>query len=91
MGHYSTTFWQVRSVITMTCNPEWIEIQQELHPGQTPQDRPDLVTRVFRAKLQNLKDEIFKKEIFGIFVAHVFVVEFQKWGLPHIHLLLILK
>ena len=73
------------------CNTEWIEIQQELHPGQTPQDRPDLVTRVFRAKLQNLKDEIFKKEIFGIFVAHVFVVEFQKRGLPHIHLLLILK
>lgn len=77
--------------ITMTCNPDWIEIQQELRPGQTPQDRPDLVTRVFRAKLQDIKDQIFKKEIFGIVVAHVFVVEFQKRGLPHIHLLLILK
>ena len=77
--------------ITMTCNPDWIEIQQELHPRQTPQDRPDLVTRVFIAKLQDLKDQIFKKEIFGIVVAHVFVVEFQKRGLPHIHLLLILK
>ena len=91
MGHYSTTFWQVRSVITMTCNPDWIEIQQELRLGQTPQDRPDLVTRVFKAKLQDLKEQIFKKEIFGIVVAHVFVVEFQKRGLPHIHLLLILK
>ncbi|XP_015160729.1 uncharacterized protein [Solanum tuberosum] len=75
----------------MTCNPDWIEIQQELRPRQTPQDRPDLVTRVFRAKLQDVKDQIFKKEIFGIVVAHVFVVEFQKRGLPHIHLLLILK
>ena len=77
--------------ITMTCNPDWIEIQQELRPGQTPQDRPYLVTRVFRAKLQDLKEQIFKKEIFGIVVAHVFVVEFQKRGLPHVHILLILK
>ncbi|XP_015167740.1 uncharacterized protein [Solanum tuberosum] len=77
--------------ITMTCNPEWIEIQQALLPGQLPQDRPDLVTRVFRAKLQDLKDQIFKKEIFGPIAAHVFVVEFQKRGLPHIHLLLIFK
>ena len=77
--------------ITMTCNPDWIEIQQELRPGQIPQDRPDLVTRVFRAKLQDLKEQIFKKEIFGIVVAHVFVVEFQKRGQPHIHLLLKLK
>ena len=64
--------------ITMTCNPDWIEIQQELRPGQIPQDRPDLVTRVFRAKLQDLNDQIFKKDIFGIVFAHVFVVEFQK-------------
>ncbi|XP_060178219.1 uncharacterized protein LOC132608159 [Lycium barbarum] len=48
--------------ITMTCNPDWVEIQRELGAGQTPQDRPDLVTRVFRAKLQDLKDQIFKKE-----------------------------
>ncbi|XP_069149753.1 uncharacterized protein [Solanum lycopersicum] len=77
--------------MTMTCNHDWIEIQQELRPGQTPQDRADLVTRVFKAKLQDLKEQIFKKEIFGIVVAHVFVVEFQKRGQPHIHLLLKLK
>ncbi|XP_049354827.1 uncharacterized protein LOC125819439 [Solanum verrucosum] len=77
--------------ITMTCNPEWTEIQEQLCAGQVAQDRPDLVTRVFRAKLQDLKDQIFKKEIFGPTAAHVFVVEFQKRGLPHIHLLLILK
>ncbi|XP_049350419.1 uncharacterized protein LOC125815062 [Solanum verrucosum] len=77
--------------ITMTCNPEWTEIQEQLCAGQVAQDRPDLVTRVFRAKLQDLKDQIFKKEIFGPTAAHVFVVEFQKRGLPHIHILLILK
>jgi hypothetical protein len=33
--------------ITMTCNPEWPEIQSELLPGQKWPDRPDLVARVF--------------------------------------------
>nr|XP_016462367.1 PREDICTED: uncharacterized protein LOC107785554 [Nicotiana tabacum] len=77
--------------ITMTCNPDWVEIQQELGKGQTPQDRSNLVTRVLRAKLQDLKDQIFKTKKIGIVAAHVFVVEFQKIGLPHIHLLVILK
>ncbi|XP_016544204.1 uncharacterized protein LOC107844258 [Capsicum annuum] len=75
----------------MTCNPDWVEIKENLLEGQLPQDRPDLVTRVFRAKLQDLKDQLFKKKIFGPIAAHVFVVEFQKRGLPHIHLLLILE
>ncbi|XP_009791383.2 uncharacterized protein [Nicotiana sylvestris] len=77
--------------IIMTCNPDWAEIQENLCEGQFAQDRPDLVTRIFRAKLQDLKDQIFKKKIFGPVAAHVFVVEFQKRGLPHIHLLIILE
>jgi hypothetical protein len=47
--------------LTMTCNPNWDEIKCELYPGQTPQDHPDLVVRVFRAKLQELKDRLLKK------------------------------
>jgi hypothetical protein len=35
--------------LTMTCNPNWEEIKNELKSHQTPQDRPDLVVRVFRA------------------------------------------
>ena len=58
---------------------------------QAPQDRPDLLTREFKAKLHDLKDLMFINEIFAIVVAHVFIVEFHKRGLPHIHLLLILK
>ncbi|XP_043694170.1 uncharacterized protein LOC122644840 [Telopea speciosissima] len=34
--------------ITMTCNTEWFEIQEELEPGQVPQDRPDLTARVVK-------------------------------------------
>ncbi|KAL7137613.1 hypothetical protein ABFS83_10G105100 [Erythranthe nasuta] len=77
--------------ITMTCNPEWAEIQENLYPGQKAQDRPDLTSRVFRAKLQDLKDQLFKKEILGKVAAHVHVIEFQKRGLPHAHMLIILK
>ena len=40
---------------TMTCKLDWIDIQTELCPGQTPQYRPYLVTRVFRAKLNKIQ------------------------------------
>jgi hypothetical protein len=69
--------------LTMTCNPNWNEIKHELYPGQTPQDHPDLVVRVFREKLQELKDRLLKKDILGRVQAHVYVVEFQKRGLSH--------
>ncbi|PWZ33301.1 ATP-dependent DNA helicase PIF1 [Zea mays] len=77
--------------LTMTCNPNWDEIRRELLPGQTPQDRPDLVVRVFHAKLQELKHRLTKHDILGKVRAYVYVVEFQKRGLPHAHFLLIMQ
>ncbi|KAK8942878.1 hypothetical protein KSP39_PZI009132 [Platanthera zijinensis] len=77
--------------LTMTCNPSWPEITNELHPGQTAQDRPDLVSRIFHAKLQCLTDDIFHKGVLGRVIAHVHVVEFQKRGLPHAHMLFIFR
>ncbi|CAN6685077.1 unnamed protein product [Malus baccata var. baccata] len=76
--------------ITMTCNPSWEEIKSELLAGQTPQDRPDLLTRVFRAKLERLKEDIIEKEVLGNVVAYAYVIEFQKRGLPHVHMLVVL-
>ena len=40
--------------ITMTANPKWPEISDNLLHGQSSSDRPDLVVRVFHAKLQSL-------------------------------------
>ncbi|ONM01236.1 hypothetical protein ZEAMMB73_Zm00001d030646 [Zea mays] len=77
--------------LTMTCNPNWDEIRRELLPGQIPQDRSDLVVRVFHAKLQELKHQLTKQDILGKVRAYVYVVEFQKRGLPHAHLLLIMQ
>jgi len=77
--------------ITMTCNPNWPEILENLYDGQTPVDRPDLIARVFRLKLQELLDDVTFKSIFGTIVAKVYVIEFQKRGLPHCHMLIILS
>jgi ATP-dependent DNA helicase PIF1 len=77
--------------LTMTCNPKWDEIKNELYPGQTAQDQPDLVARVFRAKLEKLKRRLLKKDILGKVRAYVYVVEILKRGLPHSHFLLIMK
>ncbi|AQK55106.1 hypothetical protein ZEAMMB73_Zm00001d051768 [Zea mays] len=77
--------------LTMTCNPNWDEITRELLPMQSPQDRPDLVVRIFRAKLEELKKRLTKHDILGKIRAYVYVVEFQKRGLPHVHFLLIMQ
>ena len=76
--------------ITMTANPQWREIKEALLPGQTPADRPDLVDCVFRAKVQELKAHLFKHGYLGRTVARVWTIEFQKRGLPHIHMIIFL-
>lgn len=73
--------------ITMTCNPRWPEIAQHLLSHQTAQDRPDLCTRVFHAKLHAMLDDLVKKKVLGAITAHCYTIEFQKRGLPHAHLL----
>ncbi|XP_065684594.1 uncharacterized protein LOC136096905 [Hydra vulgaris] len=74
--------------ITFTCNPKWSELTENLYPGQTANDKPDLVTQVFKLKLNNLLNDIFKHGVLGKVVTHVQVIEFQKRGLPHAHILL---
>jgi len=72
----------------MTANPRWQEIVDELLPGQNPADCPDLVSRVFHLKKNHLLKGIVKDGVLGRVRAHVYVIEWQKRGLPHMHLLL---
>ena len=72
----------------MTCNPKWREIQENLQPGQNDSDRPDLVSRVFHLKLKELLIDINDRELLGKVDAKIYVIEFQKRGLPHAHILL---
>jgi hypothetical protein len=76
--------------ITFTANPRWLEIVRELLPGQQPTDRPDLIARVFRLKVQELLADL-KNGLFGPYAGHVYTIEYQKRGLPHMHLLLFLQ
>ncbi|XP_075194167.1 uncharacterized protein LOC142294949 [Anomaloglossus baeobatrachus] len=75
--------------VTMTCNPKWVEITEHLEPWQHVEHRPYLVARIFRLKLKSLLQDI-KNGLFGTVIAMVHVIEFQKRGLPHAHILLIL-
>lgn len=74
----------------MTANPNWPEITRMLKPGQRASDRPDLVARVFRQKSEHLLHLIMKVGVLGKAVAQVHMIEYQKRGLPHMHLLIIL-
>jgi hypothetical protein len=76
--------------VTMMCNPYWDEVDRELFPSQTPQDRPELVVRVYRSKLHNIHDRLIKKKHFGVVWTYAHVTESQKRGLPHEHFLLVM-
>jgi hypothetical protein len=65
-------------------------IMCELKPFEKPQDRPDLCVRVFRLKFGFLMEDLLKKHVLGKVIAQINVIEFQKRGLPHAHILLIL-
>ena len=77
--------------ITFTCNPRWPEITENLQPGQDASNRPDLVARVFNLKVKELIEDIVDNKVFGPVKAYFYVIEFQKRGLPHLHLLLMLQ
>lgn len=47
--------------LTITCNANWVEIKQDLAEGERAQDRSNLVSRIFRAKLVALKKILREK------------------------------
>ena len=76
--------------ITFTANPAWPEVVAALLPGQTASERPDIVARVFFLKFMSLLNDVMKRRVFGHAVGYVYTVEYQKRGLPHIHLIVFL-
>ena len=77
--------------ITFTCNTRWKEFTENLLPGQLVSDRPDIVARVFQMNFPELLNVITKRHIFGVIVADLHAIEFQKCGLPHTHMLFIFQ
>ena len=57
---------------------------------QTASDRLDIVARVFNLKLKAFLANLIQHNMLGVVIAYIYVVEFQKRGLPHAHILLIM-
>ena len=80
--------------ITFTCNPKWPEIQRLLTMNLSQLDLTVETCRVFHIKLASLMEDLLGTNghpgIFGHVIGNIFVIEYQKRGLPHAHILLIL-
>jgi Helitron helicase-like domain at N-terminus len=72
----------------MTANPRDDEIYETFrrHYGDGSL-LSDIVARVFAYKAKQLKHEIKVKKIFGDVRNIISVTEFQKRGLPHVHMI----
>ncbi|GBO13310.1 hypothetical protein AVEN_163385-1 [Araneus ventricosus] len=51
----------------------------------------NLLVRVFNLKLKSLMDDMAVHGVLGKSIAHVYTIEFQKHGLPHAHILILLR
>ncbi|XP_076032999.1 uncharacterized protein LOC143020461 [Oratosquilla oratoria] len=81
--------------MTFTMNPAWTELEesstQTKSTSKNKGDRPDLVSRIFKMKIDSLIDDLTVRCVFGKVKAYLYSVEWQKRGLPHIHILLWMK
>ena len=57
--------------LTFACNPKWPEIRINLSliPGQKPEYRPYIISRIFKIKLDHLLKTIKSGVIFGPIIA----------------------
>ncbi|KAF8083395.1 hypothetical protein N665_0776s0020 [Sinapis alba] len=80
-------------VVLVTANPNWVELSQHLdaYGGESANSRPDLECRLFKLKLDEMVSDFKKGVFFPKTSAVVYTIEFQKRGLPHVHILLWLE
>ena len=60
-----TKFGKPDLFITFTCNPNWREINENIQPYEKASDRPDVVVRVFKQKLEDCLYDIEQRHCFG--------------------------
>lgn len=62
--------------LTMTCNTQWPEIKSmmEYFPNVDVSDKPDVISRVFKLKLDQLLDLIKKKNYFGKCIGGIYFI-----------------
>jgi hypothetical protein len=77
--------------ITVTCNPEWPEFARVLPVGSSIHDHPDIVARVFWLRFKRVMQDIVDGAVFGEVLSYCYRIEWQLRGLPHAHVLIILR
>ena len=61
--------------ITLTCNPNWPKIRRVLAPlNLKATDRPDIISRVFRLKYEQMLSDLTKNHLLGKIVACKFAI-----------------
>ena len=74
--------------LTITANPRWPEIHENLLPNQSANDTPYIVSRVFQLKHKEVLHDLLKQHVLGHVTAFLYTSEFQKRGLPPVHIVL---
>ncbi|XP_076066143.1 uncharacterized protein LOC143039784 [Oratosquilla oratoria] len=77
---YVTCYGSPDYFITFTMNPHWRELQVAMDDTgsagiRSIGDRPDLISRVFKLKVDSLMHDLVSKQIFGRVKAHLYGVE----------------
>jgi hypothetical protein len=76
--------------ITMKANAKWFEIASSTPPGLKSYNNPVETARVYRLKAKELIYQIERMGRFGKVLSYFMTIEFQKRGLPHLHLMVTL-
>ena len=92
--------------LTLTCNLKWPKIRRVLsNMNSIASDRPNIISRVFRIKFDQLLSYLTKNHLNGrviackyistfyyyeLIILYMYTIEFQKHGPPHANLLLFL-
>ncbi|XP_076958324.1 uncharacterized protein LOC143634021 [Bidens hawaiensis] len=67
--------------LTITCNPGWPEVKRFLKDTNlNSEDRPDILCRIFKMKLDSMIKLLKDKALFGKIKTAVYTNEFQKHG-----------
>lgn len=67
--HFADVFGPPDLFVTFTCNPQWAEIGRLLMDIQRANDQPDIISRVFKMKYDELLANIRQRHYLGKTVA----------------------
>ena len=77
-------------VVSMICNPNWLEIRTQMPADAHWTNCMDIVTRVFVQKFDALVDVIVGQRLFGPVLGHVHQIELLPRSLPRADMVIVL-